>query len=105
MISVCVIVVGSTTAVEVRDSPPMRTKSMRKFSRCRPSMICWPARPPTRPVMTTGCPRDLSARAMLTPLPPGSVRLSLARCRKPVWKLGTVSVLSTAALGVTVMIT
>ncbi len=42
---------------------------------------------------------------MLTPLPPGSVRLSLARCLKPVWKLGTVSVLSTAALGVTVMIT
>ncbi len=42
---------------------------------------------------------------MLTPLPPGSVRLSLARWRNPVWKLGTVSVLSTAALGVTVMIT
>ena len=105
MISVCVIVVGSTTMVEVRDSPAMRTVSLRMFSRMRPSTISWPARPPTRPVATTGWVSAFNARATLMPLPPGSVRLSLARCLNPTWKLGTVSVLSIAALGVTVMIT
>ena len=46
--------VGSITAVEVRDSPAMRTKSLRMPSRESPSTICWPVRPPTSPLATTG---------------------------------------------------
>src|SRR5262249_4922264 len=42
---------------------------------------------------------------MLTPLPPASDRLALARWRWPSWRLGTVSVRSSAAFRVTVTIT
>ena len=37
------------------------------------SMIRAPVAPPTSPVAITGCPRRFSARAMLTPFPPGIV--------------------------------
>ena len=51
-----------------------------------------------------GWPRRLIARATLTPLPPGMVVWSTLRCRRPSRKFGTSSVLSIAALSVTVMI-
>src|SRR3954454_4320698 len=104
LISVYVPPVGSTTAVEVRDSPSMCTKSLRIASCVSSSTIRDPVAPPTSPVATTGTPSSLSARATLMPLPPASVTPALARCRCPRWKFGTVSVRSTAALRVTVTI-
>jgi len=96
--------VGSTTAVDVRDSSPMRTKSLRIASVASSSTIRSPVLPPARPVAITGESSRFSARATLIPLPPAELRLALARCRWPSWKFGTVSVRSTAALRVTVMI-
>src|SRR5215217_7480549 len=52
----------------------------------------------------TGCPRVLSTRATLTPLPPGIEVCSTVRWRRPSRKFGTASVLSIAVLSVTVMI-
>src|SRR3712207_8492661 len=43
--------------------------------------------------------------ATLMPLPPGIDVCCVVRWRRPGWKLGTASVLSIAALSVTVMIT
>ena len=65
-------------------------------------MISEPVRPPASPVAITGSPRDLSARATLTPLPPGWTRPGWQRCRWPSWRFGTRSVLSIAALRVMV---
>ena len=92
--------VGSTTAVEVRDSPPIRAKSLRIASLANSSMIRSPVRPPARPVATTGTPSRLSVRATMIPLPPASERPWLARWRWPPRKFGTVSVRSIAALRV-----
>jgi len=83
LISVYVSPVGSTTAVEVRDSSSMRTKSFRIDSAVSASTILSPAAPPANPVATTGTPSVFNARATLIPLPPGSERLELARCRCP----------------------
>jgi hypothetical protein len=105
LISVYSPEVGSTTAVDVRDSAPMRTKSLRIASAVSSSTTRVPVLPPARPVATTGTSSRLSARAMLMPLPPARVRLSLARWRCPRWRFGTVSVRSIAALSVTVTIT
>ena len=104
LISVYVPPVGSTTAVDVRDSPSMWTKSLRIASRVSASTMRLPVEPPTSPVATTGTPSAFNARATLMPLPPASVTPALARCRCPRWKLGTVSVRSIAALSVTVTI-
>ncbi len=81
LISVYVPAVGSTTAVDVRDSATMRTKSLRIASAVSSSTIRVPVRPPVRPVATTGTSRSLSARATLIPFPPASVRTSLERWR------------------------
>ena len=97
-------VVGSSTTVFVRDSSWIRTKSDRIDSSPSASTIRVPVAPPTNPVAITGWPSCLIARAMLTPLPPGIVVWSTVRCRRPGVKLGTSSVLSIAALSVTVMI-
>ena len=105
LISVYVPAVGSTTAVEVRDSSLIRTKSLRIASSVSSSTIRVPVRPPARPVATTGTSSRLSARATLIPLPPASASTSLARCRCPSLKIGTVSERSSAALRVTVTIT
>jgi hypothetical protein len=90
--------------VDVRDSLPMRTKSLRIASVVKSSTMRVPVRPPTSPVATTGTSSALSVRATLIPLPPASVRPALARCRWPRWKFGTVSVRSSAAFSVTVTI-
>jgi hypothetical protein len=71
--------VSSTTAVEVRDSSRMRTKSLRIASSVSCSMMRVPVGPPATPVAITGCPSDLSARATLTPLPPAIEVCSTAR--------------------------
>ena len=105
LISVYVPEVGSTTAVDVRDSAAMRTKSLRIASAVSSSTMRVPVRPPERPVATTGMSSRLSARATLIPLPPASVSTSLERWRNPSWKTGTVSVRSRAAFTVTVTIT
>jgi len=68
-------------------------------------MMRVPVLPPASPVATTGTSSSFSARATLIPLPPASVRTSLDRWRYPIWKTGTVSVRSSAALAVTVTIT
>src|SRR5438132_9887259 len=73
-------------------------------SECRPSTMWMPARPPARPVAITGSSSRLSARATLIPLPPDITRPCCARWRWPSWRFATVSVLSTAALTVTVRI-
>src|SRR5436189_121757 len=104
LISVYELAVGSTTAVEVRDSSAMRTKSLRIASSVSCSTRRVPVRPPASPVATTGTSSRFSARATLIPLPPARVSPPLARCRWPRWKLGTVSVRSRAALSVTVTI-
>jgi hypothetical protein len=49
LISVYEPAVGSTTAVDVRDSSPMRTKSLRIASAVSSSTIRVPVRPPARP--------------------------------------------------------
>ena len=63
-----------------------------------------PVGPPAMPVAITGWPSARSARATLTPLPPAIAVCSTARWRRPSRKFGTASVLSMAALRVTVMI-
>src|SRR3954468_17989223 len=105
LISVCSPLVGSSTAVLVRDSSRMRTKSLRIDSAVSCSTIRVPVAPPATPVAMTGWPSVFSVRATLTPLPPGSVVCSTVRCRRPRRKFGTESDLSIAALRVTVMIT
>ena len=104
LISVCSPVVGSVTAVFERDSSRMRTKSLRIDSSVSCSTMRVPVGPPARPVAITGWPRRLRARATLTPLPPAMVVCSTERWRRPSRKFGTSSVLSIAALSVTVMI-
>src|SRR3954471_11402732 len=104
LISVCSPVVGSITAVLVRDSSPMRTKSLSTFICVSWSTIRVPVAPPASPVAITGAPSRLSTRATLTPLPPGIVVCSTVRWRRPSRKFGTDSVLSMAVLSVTVMI-
>ena len=74
LISVYVPPVGSTTAVDVRDSSPILTKSLRIPSRVSSQTIRAPVRPPASPVATTGTSIRFSALAMLMPLPPASVR-------------------------------
>jgi hypothetical protein len=73
LISVCSPFVGSSTAVFVRDSSRMRTKSLRIASSVSASTIRVPVAPPAKPVAMTGWPSVFSVRATLTPLPPGSV--------------------------------
>src|SRR5512134_2384834 len=90
--------------MDVRDSPPILTKSLRIPSRVSSSTRSVPVRPPARPVQTTGAPRRLRALATLMPFPPALGKPTLARCRCPGWKLGTTSVRSIAALSVTVTI-
>ena len=104
LISVCSPVVGSITAVLVRDSSRMRTKSDSTESCVSCSTIRVPVAPPASPVAITGWPSVLSTRATLTPLPPGISVCSTVRWRRPSRKLGTASVLSIAVLRVTVMI-
>ncbi len=104
LISVCSPLVGSWTAVLVRDSSRMRTKSLRIDSAVRCSTIRVPVGPPAKPVAITGWPSAFSPRATLTPLPPGIVVPSTVRWRRPRRKFGTESDLSIAALSVTVMI-
>src|SRR4051812_5156246 len=67
-------------------------------------MMRVPVGPPATPVAMTGMPSVFSARATLTPLPPAIAVCSTARWRRPRRKFGTASVLSIAALSVTVMI-
>jgi hypothetical protein len=82
----------------------MRTKSLRIPSFVSSSTTSVPVRPPASPVHTTGAPRSFSALATLIPLPPALGKPTLARWRWPGWKFGTTSVLSIAALRVTVTI-
>jgi hypothetical protein len=79
LISVCSPVVGSITAVLVRDSSRMRTKSDSTESCVSWSTMRVPVAPPARPVAITGAPSAFSTRATLTPLPPGIVVWSDAR--------------------------
>ena len=67
-------------------------------------MMRVPVGPPAMPVAITGWPSACSARATFTPLPPAIAVCSTARWRRPSRKFGTASVLSIAALSVTVMI-
>ena len=92
------------TAVDVRDSSSIRTRSLSTASSLSSSRMRRPLRPPTRPVATTGTPSRLRARATMTPLPPASVSFSLARWRCPRWKFGTVRIRSSAVFIVTVTI-
>jgi hypothetical protein len=96
--------VGSMTAVDIRDSSWMRTKSFVIPSSSSNSMMRPPVPPPALPVASTGRPSALSARATFTPLPPATAVCSTARWRRPTWKFGTASVRSIAALSVTVRI-
>ena len=105
MISVYSPDVGSMTAVDVRDSSSIRTRSLSTASSLSSSRMRLPLRPPTSPVATTGTPSRLRARATMIPLPPASVSFSLARWRWPRWKLGTVRIRSSAVFMVTVTIT
>jgi hypothetical protein len=79
LISVCWPFVGSSTAVFVRDSSRMRTKSLRIDSSVRCSTMRVPVAPPAKPVAITGWPSVLSVRATFTPLPPGIVVWSTVR--------------------------
>ena len=78
LISVCVPAVGSTTAVDVRDSAAMRTKSLRIASEVSSSMIRVPVRPPASPVATTGTSRIFSVARDVDALAAGE-REHLAR--------------------------
>src|SRR5205085_8238678 len=104
LISVWRPVVGSITAVFVRDSSRVRTNAFRIASSLSASTIRVPVAPPAIPVAITGWPSRLITRATLTPLPPGIVTWSTLRCRRPGVKFGTSRVLSSAGLSVMVMI-
>src|SRR4051812_17908408 len=82
----------------------MRTKSLRIASSVNCSMMRVPVGPPATPVAITGIFKVFRARATFTPLPPAMAVCSTARWRRPRRKFGTASVLSIAALSVTVMI-
>src|SRR5215216_4108829 len=104
LISVCVPAIGSTMAVEVREYPSISTRSNGMAASERPSRMASPLRPPANPAASTGTSRVLRDLATLTPFPPASVMLSGALCLWPSVRLGTTSVLATAALRVTVSI-
>src|SRR5215210_6449911 len=104
LISVCVPAIGSTIAVEVREYPSISTRSNGMAASERPSRMASPLRPPANPAARTGTSRVLRDLATLTPFPPASVMLSGALCLWPSVRLGTTSVLATAALRVTVSI-
>src|SRR5918995_1560740 len=104
LISVCVPAIGSMMAVEVREYPSISTRSNGMAASERPSRMASPLRPPAKPAASTGTSRVLSDLATLTPFPPASVMLSGALCLWPSVRLGTTSVLATAALRVTVSI-
>src|SRR5215216_4863687 len=104
LISVCVPAIGSMMAVEVREYPSISTRSNGMAASDMPSRMASPLRPPANPVASTGTSRVLRDRATLTPFPPASVMLSGALCLWPSVRLGTTSVLATAALRVTVSI-
>src|SRR5215210_694121 len=104
LISVCVPAMGSTMAVEVRECPSISTRSNGMAASERPSRMASPLRPPANPAARTGTSRVRRALATLTPFPPASVMLSGALCLWPSVRLGTTSVLATAALRVTVSI-
>src|SRR5215217_5639439 len=104
LISVCVPAIGSTIAVEVREYPSISTRSNGMAASERPSRMASPLRPPANPAARTGTSRVLRDLATLTPFPPASVMLSGALCLCPSVRLGTTSVLATAALRVTVSI-
>ncbi len=96
---------GRSTAVFVRDSSPMRTKSLRTelAGELVDDARAGRARPRGRWRSPAG--RASSAtRATLTPLPPASCVCSTVRWRRPSRKLGTDRVLSMAVLRVTVTI-
>src|SRR5215210_1234205 len=104
LISVCVPAIGSTMAVEVRECPSISTRSNGMAASERPSRMASPLRPPANPAASTGTSRVRRDLATLTPFPPASVMLSGALCLWPSVRLGTTSVLATAALRVTVSI-
>src|SRR5215210_1337027 len=104
LISVGVPAIGSTIAVEVREYRSIATRSNGMVASERPSRMASPLRPPANPVARTGTSRVLRDLATLTPFPPASVMLSGALCLWPSVRLGTTSVLATAALRVTVSI-
>src|SRR5919112_1938609 len=104
LISVCVPAIGSMMAVEVRECPSISTRSNGIAASERPSLMASPLRPPANPAASTGTSRVLRDLATLTPFPPANVMLSGALCLWPSVRLGTTSVLATAALRVTVSI-
>jgi hypothetical protein len=104
LISVCVPAMGSMMAVEVREYPSISTRSNGIAASERPSRMASPLRPPAKPAARTGTSRVLRDLATLTPFPPAKVMLSGALCLWPSVRLGTTSVLATAALRVTVSI-
>src|SRR5688572_14814714 len=95
---------GSMMAVEVREYPSISTRSNGMAASERPSRMASPLRPPANPAASTGTSRVLRDLATLTPFPPANVMLSGALCLWPSVRLGTTSVLATAALRVTVRI-
>src|SRR5919112_2705581 len=95
---------GSIMAVEVREYPSISTRSNGMAASERPSRMASPLRPPANPAARTGTSRVRKDLATLTPFPPASVMLSGALCLWPSVRLGTTSVLATAALRVTVSI-
>src|SRR5215217_4802521 len=95
---------GSMMAVEVPEYPSISTRSNGMAASERPSRMASPLRPPANPAASTGTSRVLKDLATLTPFPPASVMLSGALCLWPSVRLGTTSVLATAALRVTVSI-
>src|SRR5215216_4195224 len=95
---------GSMMAVEVPEYPSISTRSKGMAASERPSRMASPLRPPANPAARTGTSRVRRERATFTPLPPASVMLSGALCLWPRVRLGTTSVLATAALRVTVSI-
>src|SRR5918911_122324 len=95
---------GSMMALEVREYPSISTRSNGMAASERPSRMASPLRPPANPAASTGTSRVLRDLATLTPFPPASVMLSGALCLWPSVRLGTTSVLATAALRVTVSI-
>src|SRR5215203_4010335 len=95
---------GSMMAVEVPEYPSISTRSNGMAASERPSRMASPLRPPANPAASTGTSSVLRDLATLTPFPPASVMLSGALCLWPSVRLGTTSVLATAALRVTVSI-
>ena len=91
----------SIRIMQVRVSRSIHVQAAPKPSCSANSAMSRPLCPPANPVHTTVLPSVRATRATFRPLPPAATSELVVRCGSPSRSVGTVSVRSTAGLGVT----